>query len=287
MRLDLHMHTTFSDGLRTPEEVVSLAVAGGLDVIAITDHDNTHGVKHARLAAKGKIRVISGVEMSARHRGESIHVLGYFVNPDAQALADHYRTLHARRHVRMQAIVERLEAQGVRLPLERVGDQRASGSVPYTRPHLGRALVRAGYASTVSDAFDRYIGDGCPAYVPVESPAPEEVIAAVCAAGGVAVWAHPPLRLVDELLPRMIGAGLRGMEVFRPWAPGTREAMAAHVRRTGLFATGGSDWHGRDGDGELGDFFVSEQDVAEFLAAGAMQRRSNASRDFRRGLPAG
>lgn len=284
MRLDLHIHTTFSDGTRTPEEVVSLAVAGDLDVIAITDHDSALGVKPAQRAAEGKIRVISGAEMSARWRGESIHVLGYFVDPDAQALADHYRTLHARRHVRMQRIVERLEAQGVGLPLARVDDQRADGSVPYTRPHLARALVWAGHAFSISDAFDRYIGDGCPAYVQTESPGPEEVISTIHAAGGVAVWAHPPLRLVDELLPRMIGAGLRGMEVLRPWAPATREAMAAHARRAGLFATGGSDWHGRDDDGELGDFFVLAEDVVGFLAAGAMQLRAKAAREVCRAL---
>ena len=271
MRLDLHMHTTCSDGIRSPDEVVSLAEAGGLDVIAITDHDNTQGVAPAQhAAAHGTLRVIPAVEMSSRWRDESIHVLGYFVDPDAPSLTDHYLLLHERRHVRMVQIVERLAAMGVRLPLTSVGDQRASGSVPYTRPHLARALVQGGYASSVSDAFDRYIGADSPAYVLVDSPTPEEVIGTIGAAGGVAVWAHPPLRHVDELLPRMIDAGLGGMEVFRPWSPGVRKAMAAHARRAGLFATGGSDFHGREGDRELGDFHVTEEDVREFLEAGGM-----------------
>lgn len=268
MRLDLHMHTTFSDGLHAPEKVVSLAIAGGLDVIAITDHDNTRGVVPAQRAAQGRIRVIPGVEMSSRWHGESIHVLGYFVDPAAESLVDHYHDLHARRDTRMRRIVERLAEQGIHLPLGRVGDQRASGVVPYTRPHLARALVREGYASSVSDAFNRYIGADCPAYVLVESPTPEEVIAAIREAGGVAVWAHPPLGLVDELLPRMVDAGLGGMEVFRPWPARVREAVATHASSAGLFATGGSDWHGRDTDPELGSFFVSRDDVSEFLAAG-------------------
>ena len=268
MRLDLHMHTSFSDGLHAPEKVVSLAIAGGLDAIAITDHDNTQGVVPAQRAARGRIRVIPGVEMSARWRGESIHVLGYFVDPAAKPLMEHYRDLHARRDARMRRIVARLAEQGVHLPLGRVGEERASGVVPYTRPHLARALVREGYASSVSDAFDRHIGADCPAYVLVESPTPEEVIEAIREAGGVAVWAHPPLGLVDELLPRMVDAGLAGLEAYRPWSPGVREAVAAHARRAGLFVTGGSDWHGRDTDGELGDFFVSEDDVSEFLEAG-------------------
>ncbi len=268
MRLDLHMHTNFSDGVHPPEKVVSMAIAGGLDAIAITDHDNTQGVVPAQRAAQGRIRVIPGVELSARWRGESIHVLGYFVDPAAESLLDHYRDLHARRDTRMRRIVGRLAEQGVHLPLGRVGAQRASGVVPYTRPHLARALVREGYASSVSDAFNRYIGADCPAYVLVESPTPEEVIQSIREAGGVAVWAHPPLGLVDELLPRMADAGLGGLEAHRPWSAGVREAVAAHARRAGLFATGGSDWHGRDSDPKLGSFFVSEDDVREFLEAG-------------------
>ena len=269
MRLDLHVHTTCSDGTRSPEEVVELAVAGGLDVISITDHDNVEGVAPALSAAGDRLRVIPGVEMSAQWRGESVHVLGYFVDPASSRLTDHYRDLHARRHTRMRKIVERLAARGVRLPLERVGDQRASGAVPYTRPHLARALVRAGYATSVGDAFARHIGADCPAYVRVESPTPEEVIGTIGAAGGLAVWAHPPLRHMDALLPRFVAAGLHGLEAFRPWSAGIREAVATHARRAGLFATGGSDWHGRDGDGGLGDFFVTEDEVRAFLEAGA------------------
>lgn len=277
MRLDLHMHTTCSDGTKSPEEVVELAVAGGLDVIAITDHDSTLGVVPAQRAAGGRIRVIPGVEMSTRWRDESIHILGYFVDPDARPLTDHCRSLHRRRHERMQKIVERLAAQGVHLPLARVGDQRASGTVPFTRPHLARALVRAGHALNDSDAFNRYIGAHCPAHVVVESPAPEAVIDTIVAAGGIAVWAHPPLRHLDDLLPRLVDAGLRGLEAFRTWPARIRDTVAARARRAGLFATGGSDWHGRDGDGELGDFFVGEDDLLDFLEAGAAQASRSAS----------
>ena len=271
MRLDLHMHTTFSDGVRTPEDVVSLAVAGGLDVIAITDHDNTQGVVPAQRAARNRLHVIPAVEMSASSHGESVHILGYFVDPSARVLEDHYRDLHARRDVRMRRIVERLAEQGIVLPLDRVGDQRASGVVPYTRPHLARALVRAGYASSVPDAFDRHIGADCPAHVPVESPTSEDVIEAIREAGGVAVWAHPPLNLIDRLLPRMVGAGLEGLEVFRPWPARVREAVTRQARKAGLFATGGSDWHGRETDAELGSFFVREDEVARFLEAVGLQ----------------
>ena len=270
MKLDLHMHTTCSDGTFPPEEVVELAIAGGLDAIAITDHDNTLGVAPALRAAGGRIRVIPAVEASSRAKNESIHVLGYFVDPAAESLAAHYQNLHDRRHLRMRRIVERLAAQDVRLSLDRVGNQRASDQVPYTRPHLARALVRDGYADSVQDAFDRYIGAGCEAYVPVGSPTPEDVIDTIGAAGGIAVWAHPPLHLMDELLPRFAAAGLRGVEVFRPWPARVAEAVASHARRVGLFPTGGSDWHGRDTDGRLGDFSVKAEDVREFLRAGGL-----------------
>ena len=270
MKVDLHMHTTFSDGTRSPKEVVELAIAGGLDAIAITDHDNTLGVTPAIRAAEGRIHVIPGVELSTRWRGESIHILGYFVDPDAESLNAHYRTLLERRHDRMSRIVEGLADQGVRLNLDHVGDQRASARVPYTRPHLARALVREGYAEDVSDAFDRYIGADCPAYVLVESPTPEAVIRTIRDAGGLAVWAHPPLRHMEELLPRMASAGLRGVEVYRPWARRVREAVAARTHRAGLFATGGSDWHGRAGDGKLGDFFVDSRHIEDFLQVGGI-----------------
>lgn len=270
MKVDLHIHTTFSDGMLPPEEVVELAIAGGLDVVSITDHDNTQGVGPALLAARGRIHVIPGVELSTSWEAESIHILGYFVDPDAAAMKQHYRTLHARRHSRMSSIVEGLASQGIRLTLDRVDDQRASGRVPYTRPHLARALVREGYAADVNDAFDRYIGAGCPAHVLVESPTPEEVIDTIREAGGVAVWAHPPLRVMEDLLPRLVTAGLRGVEVYRRWPRRVREAMASHARRAGLFATGGSDWHGREGDGQLGDFFVRGEDVREFLESGGL-----------------
>ena len=138
----------------------------------------------------------------------------------------------------MSRIVGRLADQGIRLTLDQVDGQRASDRVPYTRPHVARALVRDGYATSVTEAFDRYIGSDCPAYVLVESPTPEEVIGSIRAAGGVAVWAHPPLRHMTELLPRLAAAGLRGVEVFRPWPRRVREAVASNARRAGLFATG-------------------------------------------------
>ena len=262
------MHTTASDGLYAPETVVEMAIAGGLDAIAITDHDNTLGVRRAQKAAGRRIRVIPGVEISTRWQDDSIHILGYFVDPDAPVLAEHYRELHRNRHRRMEAIVERLAAQGVGLGLERVGDQRDTRAVPFTRPHLARALVRFGHATDEPDAFDRYIGNHCPAYVSVASPTPEDGIQSIRLAGGVAVWAHPPLAHLDALLPLLVEAGLQGIEALRPWSARVRNAVLDRARSAGLVVTGGSDWHGRDHDGRLGDFAVSSEEVGDFLRLG-------------------
>ena len=268
MRYDLHMHSTCSDGVHSPAEVVERAIAGGLDAIALTDHDNTMGVRPALEAAKGRITVIPGVEMSSKWEGRSIHILGYFVDPGAEAIDAHYRAMHEARHGRMSAIVQRLADQGVHLDLDRVGEQRAGARVPYTRPHLGRALVRAGHARDLNDAFDRFIGNHCPAYVVVPSPTPGDVTETIQAAGGVAVWAHPPIDLLDELLPELVERGLGGLEAHRPWQARTRDAVLERARRHGLAVTGGSDWHGRDDDPALGSFWVSEASLADFLRLG-------------------
>ncbi len=246
------------------------ALAGGLDLIALTDHDNTHGVQRAQEAAAGRLQFIAGAELSARWQDESIHVLGYFLDPGASVLTEHYTLLRERRHRRMAAIVARLWANGIRITMHDVDAQRSSRQTPYTRPHLARALVAAGYAETTAEAFDRHIGTGLPGHIPVAAPAPEEVIATVLAAGGVPVWAHPPLALLDSLLPFMVEAGLRGLEVYRPWPADVRDQVAARARRWNLCATGGSDWHGRRRDPPLGSFSVSAEEIGEFLAIGGI-----------------
>ena len=272
MKLDLHVHSTASDGVCSPENVVERAVAGGLDAIALADHDTVAGVEQARRAARGRpIDVIAGAELSSTFRGEDVHVLGYFLDVESPALAAQHRRGLERRAARMKEMRERLAAQGVTVTRRQVDAQRGSTDVAPARPHLARALVEAGHAASVRDAFARLIGDRCPAYVPTEVATPEEVIGVILAAGGIPVWAHPPASLLEELLPRLLDVGLRGLEVYRP--PG-RSASPATLRkiarREGLLATGGSDWHGPAGGFELGDFFVTADEVASFLEAGGM-----------------
>ena len=272
MRLDLHVHSTASDGTVPPEEVVALAVAGGLDVLALADHDTVAGVEPAVRAARGqRLHVIPAVEMSSTVADTDLHILGYFVDVHAEVFARHGERNRARRDARMAEMVEQLALQGVRITRGQLDAQRSSPAVARARPHLARALVEAGYASGVRDAFARLIGNDCLAYVPTRVASPEEVIEVVLAAGGIPVWAHPPGELVTELLPRLVEAGLRGLEVFRT----TRRhadpvELAKAATRMGLLVTGGSDWHGPESGRKLGDFFVRADEVSAFLAAGGM-----------------
>jgi predicted metal-dependent phosphoesterase TrpH len=272
MRLDLHIHSSASDGAWSPEAVVKGARAGGLDVIAITDHDTVGGFAAAdRVGQEIDLQVVPALEVSSTHRGVDIHVLGYFVDPDAPSLTVHTERAGRRRHERMREMLGRLGAQGIHVTYEAV--ERVAGPARNVvgRPHLAKALVAAGHASSVSDAFDRLIGDKHPAFVPTELLDPVGAVEVVRNAGGVPVWAHPPGDLVDELLPSMMRAGLRGLEVWRPRNHATDVLRYEAICRTsGLVTSGGSDWHSPDGGAVLGDFFVGAEDVEALLAAGGM-----------------
>lgn len=272
MRLDLHIHSNASDGTCSPAEVVQLASAGGLDVIALADHDTVAGVKEARDAARDCfLEVIPAMELSSSCGDEDVHILGYFLDVTSPAVAAHQRRGWRRRVARMAEMRRRLARQGRPITEAQLDAERRSADVAPARPHLARALVKAGRADSVPAAFAKLIGRDCPAYVSAEVATPEEVIRCVLDAGGIPVWAHPPQSLLDELLPRLVDAGLRGLEVYRP--PGRSAnpvVLEEAARREGLLVTGGSDWHGPAGRRRLGDFFVTGDEVARFLDIGGL-----------------
>jgi 3',5'-nucleoside bisphosphate phosphatase len=272
MRLDLHIHTTASDGSWSPEAVVRGAAEGGLDVISITDHDTVGGVERAvAVGRQVDVQVVPGIEVSSTHKGQDVHVLGYWVDVAAPELVEYGVRAERRREGRMREMVERLCRSGVAVSFEAV--ERAAGPDRGVigRPHLAAALVEAGHATSTGDAFHRLIGDEHEAFVPTAMLGPAEAVEMISAAGGVAMWAHPPGELVDELLGPMCEAGLGGLEVFRPRGRKTDVVrLEAICRDQGLLMSGGSDWHTPDYGSKLGDFWVGADEVVGLLSVGGV-----------------
>ncbi|MGH9173148.1 MAG: PHP domain-containing protein [Vicinamibacterales bacterium] len=245
-RADLHTHSTASDGTLAPADLVRQAHRRGLAILALTDHDTTEGIAEAvRCGRELGVRVIAGIELSTDVTAGETHILGYGVDPDSRLLCETLASYRRARAERAERIVERLRDLGVELPVGSVRPSGANASVG--RPHIARALVAAGHAISVADAFDRYLGEGKPAYIPTErKPTPPEAIQLVLAAGGLPVHAHPFTsdRFPDSL-PELIEAGLAGIEVFYgEYTPEQRARLAQIARQHGLLATGGSDYHG-------------------------------------------
>lgn len=272
MKLDLHVHTTASDGSCDPSDVVERAAASGLDVISISDHDTVAALPRAiRAAAARSLQIVPGIEVSSTLDDREYHILGYFIDPDAPAVRNHERRAVELRGQRMLEMVGRLKRQGLLIEMDDVLEAVGPDGSVVGRPHLARALVARGHASSIPDAFERLIGDGHPAYVPTRLLSPTEAIQVVLQAGGIPVWAHPPAQAVDRVLAGFVQAGLRGLEVYRPWSrAGHMVALERAARNAGLLVTGGSDWHGPQKGPSLGDFFVTGDEVAEFLEEGGL-----------------
>jgi predicted metal-dependent phosphoesterase TrpH len=246
--IDLHLHTTASDGRSTPEELVREAVAAGIRTMAVTDHDTVAGVAAAGSSARSAgIGFVDGIEITAVDDSRDIHMLGYFIDVADRDLDEFLRRQRAHRRQRVDEIARRLEELGAAIdtaPIAQVAEQsgRALG-----RPLVAAALVAAGHASSIADAFDRYLAEGRPAFVERIGPPTAEVIARIQAAGGVSSLAHPGKLKLDGLIPGLVDAGLDAIEVFHP------DHTADDVIRYGRLAagyrlgvTGGSDYHGRD-----------------------------------------
>jgi len=266
------MHTTASDGSWSPEAVVRAAAAGGLHVISITDHDNSAAFQTANaIGAEVQVQVIPGIEVSSTHRGRDIHVLGYFVDPLSDALTGHSNRASGRRIERMKEMLAKLAAAGIEIEYETVEEVAGPDRFSIGRPHLARAMLQGGHVSSMHEAFQLWIGDDGPACVPTHLLDPAGAVETILAAGGIPIWAHPPGDLVDEVLPGMIDAGLRGLEVYRP--SHRRNDVLRYegiCRSAGLLMSGGSDWHSPDYGAALGDFFVESREVEGLLTAGGM-----------------
>ena len=241
-KFDLHMHSACSDGADSPQQVVENAVDAGLSLMALTDHDTMAGTESA-LAAGGRlgIRVLPSLEMDTEWPSE-VHILGIDVNGKDPGLTDALKTAALRRDRRNAVILEKLKASGVDVaPCL----HREEGSV--TRLHIALAIVEAGYAHSLSDAFSRFLRKGMPGYYTVERFSPEDVIRLILDAGGVPIWAHPfhAAGNLTELLDRLKGAGLMGMEVYHSSATeGQSRTLLSIAAQHKLLVTCGSDSHG-------------------------------------------
>jgi 3',5'-nucleoside bisphosphate phosphatase len=262
MTADLHTHSVHSDGMTTPSENAALAKREGVDVLALTDHDTVAGwAEAADACARLGIAFVPGVELSAEWQGSSIHVLGYWPDPEHPAFAAECERLRAERDRRARAMVTALRDHGLPITIERV--RELAGEAPVGRPHLATAMVEAGIVADHESAFREWIGEGGRAYAPKHALHPAEAVRLLRSAGGVAVLAHPgsgprrdgaedegvPLELVDE----MVDAGLVGLEAD---AAGHSVPVAdrwrQHAQARDLVVTGSSDFHGRHPDARIG-----------------------------------
>jgi predicted metal-dependent phosphoesterase TrpH len=242
--IDLHTHSTASDGMLAPAQLVALAIERGLSVLALTDHDTVAGVPEARKAATAQLRFIPGVELSTHVEAGEVHMLGYFVDPADPTLLDSLAQFREAREGRAETMVARLTAAGAPIDLGRVVALAAGGSIG--RPHVARALVEAGHASSIGDAFDRWLVRGRPGYVERFKLTPPDAVRLIRAARGVPVLAHPhSADNLAALLPGLLAAGLAGIECYYGDYDDLRKqeylALAAQHQ---LVATGGTDFHG-------------------------------------------
>lgn len=243
---DLHIHTHFSDGTMSPEEVVAASRAAGLSAISIADHDTIGAFAPACKAAEATgLEVIAGVELSSEDHGKDIHILGYFFDVKDSPLVRMMGEMRQRRLERMRKMVAKLQQMGIKdIGFEEVCGQLKSDAVG--RLHLAKLLVAKRHVNSFEAAFEKYLGEGAPAYFPKFKQSPVDAIRLIKDSGGLAVMAHPMLTQRDELIPQFVKAGLDGIEAYYPNC--SMEIANFYVRlaeKNGILVTGGSDAHGK------------------------------------------
>jgi predicted metal-dependent phosphoesterase TrpH len=275
-RVDLHIHSTASDGTCDPSEVVRMAAGVGLTTIAITDHDTTDGLPEAFDEARRLgLDVMPGVEVNSEGEWGDLHILGYCFDTDDSQLVERLREVQIAREARARRILDRLATLGMHLEWADILSLTRGKIIG--RPHIARALVSRGHVASVREAFERFIGVGGPAYVARLRMRPDEVIGMIRAAGGVPVLAHPIQSGAMGAIPELVRQGIRGLEVYYPGlSPSDICMLEEWCSKMRLIATGGSDFHGplvtSVGSG-LGTVTVFQETV-ELLASEAREIRS-------------
>ncbi|MGW8378687.1 PHP domain-containing protein [Streptomyces sp. ODS28] len=274
MRIDLHTHSTASDGTDSPAELVRNAREAGLDVVALTDHDTVGGYAEAIRALPSGLTLVTGAEFSCRLDGISLHMLGYLFDPEEPELSRERELVRDDRVPRAQGMVAKLQELGVPVTWERVAEIAGDGSVG--RPHIATAMVEAGVVPTVSDAFTtEWLANDGRAYVDKHEFDPFDALRLIKGAGGVAVFAHPLAAKRGQCVPEsaiaeLAAAGLDGIEAdHMDHAPETRERLHGLAADLGVLATGSSDYHGSRKTCALGEHTTAPEVYAEIAARGS------------------
>lgn len=245
--IDLHLHTTFSDGSITPEELVTMAIAHGLKAVSITDHDNVRSYLPAIEAAKGtELEIIPGIEINTWWREYEVHILGYFIDPEDEHIQQVCQEHNSAREEQMKHLVSLIRKHGrFSLTLQDIQAFSCEGGT-IGRPHVAKAIVEKGGAATISEAFRKYLVPTAPTYHRRETVSPHEAVEAIYESGGIAVIAHPgDMSIIEDLAPDLMNYGLRGIEAYhRSHSPVEIEFHCSLAEKLGLIVTGGTDFHG-------------------------------------------
>ncbi len=277
MFADLHLHTNFSDGTFTPEELAAHGKRCELAAMSLTDHDTVEGCERMAAACEVEgIEFITGTELTTESRGNELHLLGYGVDVENQKLLTETAKFQQVRQNRIREMVARLNQLNVPLQVEAVfklANCRSPG-----RPHVARALVQAGLCANLDEAFERYLKVNRPAWVPKFKISAREAIVLIHQAGGVAVMAHPGLNRTDEVIPEMVAAGLDGIECFHSkHSASTAVHYQQMAAKYGLLVTGGSDCHGNSKGKPLIGTVKIPYELVEKLKARLTERRAAAA----------
>jgi hypothetical protein len=272
VKADFHLHTTASDGKLTPAELVKLAVAKGLDIIAITDHDTVAGIVPALTAAQRfpNLKVIPGIEISTEVPQGEVHILGYFINYRSPELNQFLEKMRKSRQERAHKMLAKLERLGISINFDEVLKFASGPSIG--RPHIAQAMLERGYISSLKEAFDKYIGNGGPAYVERYKITPSEAIKLITEAEGFSVLAHPAnIKGLESLIPQLKETGLKGIEAYYgEYSPEVKEHLVRLARENNLIASGGSDYHGIDSKSKIepGCVAIPDNVIAQFISSG-------------------
>ena len=273
MLVDFHMHSIYSDGVKSPEELLRHALKCKLSMMALTDHDEIDGIKALRAAQKQldpekTIKIINGCEFSADYKDKSIHILGYRFNETKQELKDFIQYFKAKREERIDEIIKRCNNAGYVISKDDLL-KKFPKTQAYGRPHIGQLLIDGGYAKDINEVFKGILRKDSPCYVPKVKVEVPHIIDIIHKAGGLAVMAHPKLVTSDEYVVEMLAYDFDGMEVYHTkHNDDDVKRYKALAKKYNLFITGGSDYHGIPGKApdQFGDYLVSAENVSEFIS---------------------